>query len=102
MIWFTSDMYLGHEKALDFTCRPWNQIDEMNEEIIANINEKVKENDELYILGDYSFKITALEAAALRKKIYCKKVHLVQEIMTRTGITNSYKELLLLNSQSQY
>ena len=52
MIWFTSDMHLGHEKALDFTCRPWNQIDEMNE--------KVKENDELYILGDYSFKITAL------------------------------------------
>ena len=49
----------------------------MNEGIIANINEKVKENDELYILGDYSFKITALEAAALRKKIYCKKVHLV-------------------------
>lgn len=77
MIWFTSDMHLGHEKALDFTCRPWNQIDEMNEGIIANINEKVKENDELYILGDYSFKITALEAAALRKKIYCKKVHLV-------------------------
>ena len=70
MIWFTSDMHLGHEKALDFTCRPWNQIDEMNEGIIANINEKVKENDELYILGDYSFKITALEAAALRKKIY--------------------------------
>ena len=96
MIWFTSDMHLGHEKALDFTCRPWNQIDEMNEGIIANINEKVKENDELYILGDYSFKITALEAAALRKKIYC------QEIMTRTGITNSYKELLLLSSQSQY
>ena len=36
MIWFTSDMHLGHEKALDFTCRPWNQIDEMNEGIIAN------------------------------------------------------------------
>ena len=70
-------MHLGHEKALDFTCRPWNQIDEMNEGIIANINEKVKENAELYILGDYSFKITTLEAAALRKKIYCKKVHLV-------------------------
>lgn len=37
----------------------------------------MKENDELYILRDYSFKITALEAATLRKKIYCKKVHLV-------------------------
>ena len=65
MIWFTSDMHLGHEKALDFTIRPWQQIDEMNEGIIANINAKVKKKDELYILGDYSFRIPALEAAAL-------------------------------------
>lgn len=77
MIWFTSDMHLGHEKALDFTIRPWQQIDEMNEGIIANINAKVKKKDELYILGDYSFRIPALEAAALRKKIICEKVHLV-------------------------
>lgn len=35
----------------------WNQIDEMNEGIIANINEKVKENAELYILGDYSLRL---------------------------------------------
>ena len=53
MIWFTSDMHLGHEKALEFTIRPWQQIDEMNEGIIANINAKVKKKDELYILGDY-------------------------------------------------
>lgn len=77
MIWFTSDMHLGHEKALDFTIRPWQQIDEMNEGIIVNINAKVKKKDELYILGDYSFRIPALEAAALRKKIICEKVHLV-------------------------
>lgn len=77
MIWFTSDMHLGHEKALDFTIRPWQQIDEMNEGIIANINAKVKKKDELYILGDYSFRIPALEAAVLRKKIICEKVHLV-------------------------
>ncbi len=77
MIWFTSDIHLGHEKALDFTIRPWQQIDEMNEGIIANINAKVKKKDELYILGDYSFRIPALEAAVLRKKIICEKVHLV-------------------------
>lgn len=77
MIWFTSDMHLGHEKALDFTIRPWQQVDEMNEGIIANVNAKVKKKDELYILGDYSFRIPALEAAVLRKKIICEKVHLV-------------------------
>lgn len=30
MIWFTSDTHLGHERALEFTNRPWNKIDEMN------------------------------------------------------------------------
>lgn len=77
MIWFTSDTHLGHEKAMEFANRPWQQIDEMNEAIIANINAKVGKNDELYILGDFSFKIPAVDAAELRKKILCKKVHLV-------------------------
>lgn len=77
MIWFTADMHLGHERVLEFTSRPWEKIEEMNQAFISNINDKVKEEDELYILGDYSFKMTALEAAALRKKIVCKRVHIV-------------------------
>ena len=46
----------------------------MNEGIIANINAKVKKKDELYILGDYSFRIPALgitEEDYLRKGASC-------------------------------
>lgn len=54
MIWFTSDTHFGHERILEFTNRPFDNIREMNDALIANINEKIKPEDELYILGDYS------------------------------------------------
>lgn len=76
MIWFTSDTHFGHERILEFTNRPFGSIHEMNDALIANINEKVKPEDELYVLGDYSFKMTVIEAADLRRSIECKKVHL--------------------------
>lgn len=77
MIWFTSDLHLGHENALSFTARPWERIEDMNHGIIANINSKVQKKDELYILGDFSFKIPAVDAAKFRKQIICDKVHIV-------------------------
>lgn len=77
MIWFTSDTHFGHENVLKFTDRPWETIQQMNSSIVANINARVGMNDELYILGDFSFKMTAQDAYGLRKKITCKKVHLV-------------------------
>ena len=77
MIWFTSDTHFGHENVLKFTDRPWETIQQMNSVIVANINARVGMNDELYILGDFSFKMTAQDAYGLRKKITCKKVHLV-------------------------
>ena len=77
MIWFTSDLHLGHVNVLQFQNRPFADIDEMNGALIANINAKVKKNDELWILGDFSFRISLEESIALRKKIYCNNVHLV-------------------------
>ncbi len=62
MIWFTSDTHFGHENVLKFTDRPWETIQQMNSVIVANINARVGMNDELYILGDFSFKMTAQHA----------------------------------------
>lgn len=77
MIWFTSDTHFGHDNVLEFSDRPWRSMNAMIRDIVANINARVAPNDELYILGDYSFKMTAADASELRKKILCKKVHLV-------------------------
>ena len=77
MIYFTSDLHLGHVNAIEFTNRPFEDVDEMNTLLIRNINETVGKDDELWILGDFSFKINREEVRELRNKIRCKRVHLV-------------------------
>lgn len=77
MLWFTSDTHFGHANVLDFAGRPWTSIEAMGRGIINNINECVMPNDELYVLGDFSFKMTAEAARELRGQIRCRKVHLV-------------------------
>ncbi len=78
MIWFTSDLHLGHQNIIAHTGRPWADADGMNHDLIANVNEVVGERDELYVLGDFSFRIKREEAARLRGLIRCRRVHLVK------------------------
>lgn len=77
MLWFTSDTHFGHANVLHFTDRPFGDIAHMNRALINAINERVAPTDDLYILGDFSYQMTAVEAAALRSKINCRKVHIV-------------------------
>lgn len=77
MIWFTSDTHFGHENMLRLSDRPWSTVAQMNDAMVANINSKVAVDDELYILGDFSFKMTVQDAYELRKSIVCKRVHLL-------------------------
>ena len=77
MIWFTSDTHFGHENMLRLSDRPWSTVAQMNAAIIDSINSKVAADDELYILGDFSFRMTVQDAYELRKSIACKRVHLL-------------------------
>ncbi len=45
MIWFTSDLHLGHRAAINMCGRPFETVEEMNETIIRNFNSCVKKND---------------------------------------------------------
>lgn len=51
MIWFTSDLHLGHRAAISMCERPFETIEEMNEILICNFNSCVKKNDTVYILA---------------------------------------------------
>ncbi len=53
--WFTSDLHLGHYNIIKYCKRPFNVLDDMNDTILNNLFNSVKQNDELYILGDLSF-----------------------------------------------
>ncbi len=78
MIYFTSDLHLGHEKAIEFTNRPFTDLEDMNNTLIQNINDTVGKKDELWILGDFAYKLKRDEVRELRNRILCKNVHLVR------------------------
>lgn len=49
---YISDTHFGHENVIKFENRPFKNINEMSENMIKLWNNKVKENDTVYILGD--------------------------------------------------
>jgi calcineurin-like phosphoesterase family protein len=50
--WFTSDLHLNHNKIIEYAKRPFPDVFTMNREIITRWNGRVKEEDDVYILGD--------------------------------------------------
>jgi len=80
MIWFTSDLHLGHRAIIRMCNRPFETVEEMNETIIRNFNSFVKKNDTVYILGDIAYKVPVEEinhwiAGLNGKKILCRGNH---------------------------
>lgn len=74
MIWFTSDLHLGHTNAINLCQRPFETVDEMNRTLIRNYNSRVAKNDTVYILGDLSFRIPVEEANELIRQLKGKKI----------------------------
>lgn len=56
-VWITSDIHFSHENVLSFcpSSRPFSDLDEMHNFIIAKWNSKIQPTDTVYILGDVSF-----------------------------------------------
>lgn len=50
---YISDLHLCHENVIKFDNRPFKSLDEMHEIILQNWNNKVNDNDTVYILGDF-------------------------------------------------
>lgn len=54
-IWFSSDLHLGHANIIRYTHRPFRDVKEMDETLIANWNDRIKPDDTVYFLGDFCF-----------------------------------------------
>lgn len=52
-IWIIADPHLNHTNIIRYTNRPFNTVEEMNETIIFNWNNCVKQNDSIFVLGDF-------------------------------------------------
>lgn len=55
--YFWSDTHFGHKNILTYedTKRKFKDVEEMNEELIRRWNLIVRGNDDIYLLGDFSF-----------------------------------------------
>ena len=56
MKYYLADTHIGHENIIRLCNRPFKSVDEMNDTIINNWNSVVKDNDEVYIIGDFAYK----------------------------------------------
>lgn len=57
MIFFTSDLHLGHANVIRHCNRPFASVEEMDEALIDNWNSKVQSNNNtVYVLGDVMFR----------------------------------------------
>ncbi|MCI9023900.1 MAG: hydrolase [Dorea sp.] len=55
MNYYIADMHLGHENIIAFDNRPFRSVNEMNRVLMDNWNRKVGQDDDVYILGDFSY-----------------------------------------------
>lgn len=89
-IWFTSDTHYHHKNIVKGTTswkfeenpydidrtRNFNTLEEHNDALVTSINSVVKENDELWHLGDWSFGGHE-KIKEFRDRLNCKNIHLV-------------------------
>ena len=74
-VFFTSDLHFGSDAIISRAERPFSNAKEMGDALISNINERVKPDDTLYILGDVA--IASYDATEELKKIACRKILIV-------------------------
>ena len=67
-IWFTSDHHWGHANIIRFSQRPFENVQEMNEALIARWNRVVGTQDTVYHLGDI-FLLPSGEAKQIRERL---------------------------------
>lgn len=56
MIYYIADMHFSHRNVLHFDNRPFVDADQMDEVLIHNWNERVTDEDTVYVLGDAFWK----------------------------------------------
>lgn len=103
MLFCTSDLHLGHSNLclgtsiwLDKSgCRPFQTVEEHDNTIINNINEKVRPNDRLLILGDFC--VGSLSSSGMKKyeayQYYRNRINCEHIIYVRGNHSLSLDEL---------
>jgi len=55
-IFFSADLHFGHENIIKYCSRPFRSLEHMNTSLIRNWNQRVKEDDVVFHVGDFCFR----------------------------------------------
>ena len=67
MNYYIGDLHFGHNNILRFDNRPFADTDEMDRALIEYWNKRVKDDDDVYILGDFAYRNTRPEEYYLKQ-----------------------------------
>lgn len=73
-MFFIADSHFGHERIIQICNRPFESLEEMHNKMIEKWNNKVSNEDTVYILGDLSFKMSKQDIIKILKQLNGKKV----------------------------
>ena len=73
----TSDTHFNHNKDFVYAARGFNSIQAHNEGLINKINERVKENDTLFHLGDFCLNSTEEDFENFLSRINCRNIYFI-------------------------
>lgn len=54
MIWFTSDTHFNHANVIQYSERPFSDLEDMTEQLVDNWNSLIQPGDSVYHLGDFA------------------------------------------------
>jgi calcineurin-like phosphoesterase family protein len=74
-VFVTSDTHFGHNKSFIYEARGYNSVEEHTEKTIEKINTKVKKDDILFHLGDFSLNTSEEQFEKIISKIECQNIH---------------------------
>ncbi|MDO5441646.1 MAG: metallophosphoesterase family protein [Bacillota bacterium] len=91
-IYYIADLHLGHANVIHFDNRPFINVQEMEEVIISNWNNRVHQNDIVYVLGDFAWSKESMWLPILAK--FKGQINLIRGNHDPKVFTSSTKRLL--------
>ena len=68
--WFTADDHFFHKNILKYCNRPFKSLEHMHMELIRRWNERVKDGDVVYVLGDFGFLNTCAQYREIADQLH--------------------------------
>lgn len=73
----TSDLHFNHHNIIGYCSRPFTNVDDMHEALIAGWNSVVRDNDIVYLLGDFILGLRPANPARVFGQLRGRKVLIV-------------------------